>query len=133
MQHRMVDMYMAVEQAVSATYLATLRLDTPPPVRSRAVSAAKVTIARALRLVGQEAVQLHGGMGRPSRCRSALLQARDGDGAPVRLGRSPHRPLRRAGAGGLGSRPLVRARAPSSPGCCAAPRSSCCRSIRRGS
>jgi alkylation response protein AidB-like acyl-CoA dehydrogenase len=63
LQHRMVDMYMAVEQAVSASYLATLRLDAPAPVRSRAVSAAKVTVARALREVGQEAVQMHGAMG----------------------------------------------------------------------
>jgi len=61
LQHRMVNMYMEVEQATAASYLATLSLDGPN--RRRAVSAAKATIARAARLVGQEAVQLHGGMG----------------------------------------------------------------------
>lgn len=63
LQHRMVDMYMELEQAVSATYLAVLNLDAEPEVRSRAVSAAKATVGRAARFVGQNAVQLHGGMG----------------------------------------------------------------------
>lgn len=63
LQHRMVDMHMEMEQAVSATYLATLRLGSEPAERARAVSAAKVTVSRAARFVGQSAVQLHGGMG----------------------------------------------------------------------
>jgi alkylation response protein AidB-like acyl-CoA dehydrogenase len=63
LQHRMVDMYMELEQAVSAVYLAVLNLDTDPDTRARAVSAAKVTVGRAARFVGQNAVQLHGGMG----------------------------------------------------------------------
>ena len=63
LQHRMVDMYMEVEQSVAATYLAVLNLEAEPDVRARAVSAAKATIGRAARVVGQEAVQLHGGMG----------------------------------------------------------------------
>jgi alkylation response protein AidB-like acyl-CoA dehydrogenase len=63
LQHRMVDMYMALEQAVSAVYLATLKLDQPPQERARAVSAAKVTIGRSGRFIGQNAVQIHGGMG----------------------------------------------------------------------
>jgi alkylation response protein AidB-like acyl-CoA dehydrogenase len=63
LQHRMVDMYMEVEQAVAATYLAVLNLEASPDVRARAVSAAKATIGRAARFVGQQAVQLHGGMG----------------------------------------------------------------------
>ncbi|MCX5044416.1 acyl-CoA dehydrogenase family protein [Aldersonia sp. NBC_00410] len=63
LQHRMVDMYMELEQAISAAYLATLKLDAEPNERARAVSAAKVTIARAARFIGQNAVQLHGGMG----------------------------------------------------------------------
>ena len=63
LQHRMVDMYMEVEQAVAAVYLAVLNLDAEPAVRARAVSAAKATIGRAARFVGQQAVQLHGGMG----------------------------------------------------------------------
>ncbi|MBE5460263.1 acyl-CoA dehydrogenase family protein [Mycobacteroides abscessus] len=61
LQHRMVDMHIEVEQSVAASYLASLNLEGPR--RARAVSAAKATIARAARLVGQEAVQLHGGMG----------------------------------------------------------------------
>jgi alkylation response protein AidB-like acyl-CoA dehydrogenase len=63
LQHRMVDMHMEVEQSVAAVYLATLNLDADDTVRSRAVSAAKATIGRAARFIGQNAVQLHGGMG----------------------------------------------------------------------
>jgi len=63
LQHRMVDMYMELEQAVAAVYLAVLNLEAEPQVRARAVSAAKATIGRAARFIGQQAVQLHGGMG----------------------------------------------------------------------
>ena len=63
LQHRMVDMFTAVEEAVSMTYYATLMLDAEPPARGRAVSAAKVQVGTALRHVGQEAVQIHGGIG----------------------------------------------------------------------
>ncbi|KDE98223.1 acyl-CoA dehydrogenase [Mycolicibacterium aromaticivorans JS19b1 = JCM 16368] len=63
LQHRMVDMYMELEQSVAAVYLAVLNLEAEPKVRARAVSAAKATIGRAARFIGQNAVQLHGGMG----------------------------------------------------------------------
>ncbi|WP_193043658.1 acyl-CoA dehydrogenase family protein [Mycolicibacterium baixiangningiae] len=63
LQHRMVDMHMEVEQSVAATFLAVLNLDSDDDVRARAVSAAKATIGRAARFIGQNAVQLHGGMG----------------------------------------------------------------------
>lgn len=63
LQHRMVDMYTAYEQAVSLTYLATLRLGTDEVERKKAVSAAKVGVGQAARLIGQEAVQIHGGNG----------------------------------------------------------------------
>jgi alkylation response protein AidB-like acyl-CoA dehydrogenase len=63
LQHRMVDMHIEVEQAVAAVYLAVLNLDAEPATRARAVSAAKATVGRAARFVGQNAVQLHGGMG----------------------------------------------------------------------
>lgn len=63
LQHRMVDMYTAYEQSVSLTYLATLRLDAEETERKRAVSAAKVGVGQAARLIGQEAVQIHGGNG----------------------------------------------------------------------
>ncbi len=63
LQHRMVDMYIELEQAVAAALLAALKLDADPAARARAVSAAKATVGRAARFVGQSAVQLHGGMG----------------------------------------------------------------------
>ncbi len=63
LQHRMVDIFMALEQAVSITYMATLKLDAPAVERARAASAAKVQIGKAGRFVGQMAVQTHGGMG----------------------------------------------------------------------
>ncbi|MCK0091176.1 acyl-CoA dehydrogenase family protein [Rhodococcus sp. F64268] len=63
LQHRMVDMYMELEQAVSAVYLAVLHLGSDDADRARAVSAAKATTSRAARFIGQNAVQLHGGMG----------------------------------------------------------------------
>jgi alkylation response protein AidB-like acyl-CoA dehydrogenase len=56
-------MYMELEQAVAAACLAVLNLDAEAEVRARAVSAAKVTVGRAARFLGQNAVQLHGGMG----------------------------------------------------------------------
>jgi hypothetical protein len=63
LQHRMVDMFMAFEQAVSMTYMAHIKLGEPAAERARAVSAAKVQIGRACRFIGQNAIQLHGGMG----------------------------------------------------------------------
>lgn len=63
LQHRMVDMFMEHEQSVSMTYMATLKLDEAESERKKAVSAAKVRIGQAGRFVGQEAVQIHGGMG----------------------------------------------------------------------
>ena len=61
LQHRMVDMFMEVEQAVSITLMATLKLDTPD--RATAVSAAKSKVGKACKFVGQSAVQIHGGIG----------------------------------------------------------------------
>ncbi|GAA4282649.1 acyl-CoA dehydrogenase family protein [Brevibacterium daeguense] len=63
LQHRMVDMHIELERSVSAAYLATLRLGDAPDQRARAVSAAKVTLSRAAKFIGENAVQLHGGMG----------------------------------------------------------------------
>jgi alkylation response protein AidB-like acyl-CoA dehydrogenase len=64
LQHRMVDMFIQLEQSISMTYMATIRLsDSDPVERAKAVSGAKVQIARACRFVGQNAIQLHGGMG----------------------------------------------------------------------
>jgi len=64
LQHRMADMLMQLELARSATYGATLALDdADAAARACAVSAAKVTVDDALRFIGQNAIQLHGGMG----------------------------------------------------------------------
>ena len=63
LQHRMVDMFMEHEQSISMTYMATLKLDEPEVERKKAVSAAKVRIGQAGRFVGQESIQIHGGMG----------------------------------------------------------------------
>jgi alkylation response protein AidB-like acyl-CoA dehydrogenase len=64
LRHRMVDMYIQLEQAVSMTRLAAVALADPDPAaRARAVSGAKVQAGLACRLVGQQAIQLHGGMG----------------------------------------------------------------------
>jgi len=63
LQHRMVDMFIQVEQSVSMTYMAHIRLAEPDQARAKAVSAAKVQIGRACVFVGQNAIQVHGGMG----------------------------------------------------------------------
>tara|TARA_R110000787_G_scaffold3702_5_gene14339 strand:- start:24154 stop:25308 length:1155 start_codon:yes stop_codon:yes gene_type:complete len=63
LQHRMVDMFMEHEQSVSMTYMATLKLDEDDITRKKAASAAKVRIGQGGRFVGQQAIQIHGGMG----------------------------------------------------------------------
>ncbi|WP_280497834.1 acyl-CoA dehydrogenase family protein [Nocardia asiatica] len=63
LQHRMVDMHIELEQAIAAVHLAVHSLRSSAEERARAVSAAKVTVARAARFIGQNAVQLHGAMG----------------------------------------------------------------------
>ncbi|WP_375772727.1 acyl-CoA dehydrogenase family protein [Archangium gephyra] len=64
LQHHMVDMYIAQEQARSMAILAADRADSPDaPARTKAISAAKVQIGRSGRFVGQWAIQLHGGIG----------------------------------------------------------------------
>ena len=66
LQHRMVEMYIHAEQARSMAILAAAKVDDAgcsAAERRRAVSMAKVKIADAARIVSQESVQLHGGMG----------------------------------------------------------------------
>ncbi|MFM0504551.1 acyl-CoA dehydrogenase family protein [Paraburkholderia caffeinilytica] len=64
LQHRMVEMLIHAEQARSVTYLAAVRYSSADAdERRRAVSAAKARVGQAARFVGQQAVQLHGGMG----------------------------------------------------------------------
>ncbi len=63
LQHRMVDMFIQLEQAISMTYMAHIKLGEPAAERAKSLSAAKVQIGRACKFVGQNAIQLHGGMG----------------------------------------------------------------------
>jgi len=64
LQHRIADMLIHLEQARSMSYLAALRCaDSNVTERRRALSAAKAVVGQAGRFVGQQAVQLHGGMG----------------------------------------------------------------------
>jgi alkylation response protein AidB-like acyl-CoA dehydrogenase len=64
LQHRMADMFLNAEQATSMSYLAAIKcIDPDAGERRRALSAAKVAIGQAGRFVGQQAIQLHGGMG----------------------------------------------------------------------
>ena len=64
LQHRAVDMYVLLEQARSMALLATMMAGEDDAVeRHKAVAAAKVQIGRSGRKLGQEAVQLHGGIG----------------------------------------------------------------------
>jgi alkylation response protein AidB-like acyl-CoA dehydrogenase len=63
LQHRMVDMFMATEESYSMALRATIKLGESDAERAKAVAAAKVSIGRNARFVGQAAVQIHGGMG----------------------------------------------------------------------
>src|SRR5215472_10499490 len=64
LQHRSVDMLVALEQARSmAMFAAVTAADEDAMERRRAIAAAKVQIGRSGKHVGQEAIQLHGGIG----------------------------------------------------------------------
>ncbi len=61
LQHRMVDMYIAQQQAQSASLMANLKLGDPD--RARTVSAAKAAMGKYARTMAESAVQIHGGIG----------------------------------------------------------------------
>ena len=64
LQHRAADMFVAVEQARSMSMFATMAADIDDArERATAVAAAKVQIGKSLKFVGQQAIQLHGGIG----------------------------------------------------------------------
>jgi len=64
LQHRAADMFVALEQARSMSMFATMAADfDDAKERTKAVSAAKVQIGKSLKFVGQQAIQLHGGIG----------------------------------------------------------------------
>jgi alkylation response protein AidB-like acyl-CoA dehydrogenase len=63
LRHRVADMKMQLELARSMSYYASLKLNAPADERRRALARAKVQLGQSMRYVGQQAVQLHGGIG----------------------------------------------------------------------
>lgn len=63
LRHRLADMKMQLELGRSMSYYAWLKLLSPAPERAQAVARAKVQLGQAMRFVGQQSVQLHGGIG----------------------------------------------------------------------
>jgi len=63
LRHRIADMKMQLELARSMSYYASLKLNAPAAERSAALSRAKYQLGQSMRFVGQQAVQLHGGIG----------------------------------------------------------------------
>ena len=63
LRHRIADMKMQLELARSMSYYATLKLGEAPAARRRAIAQAKVQLGRSARYLGQQAIQLHGGIG----------------------------------------------------------------------
>ena len=63
LRHRMADVKMQLELARSMSYFATLKLGEEAPGRRRALSQAKLQLGQSMRFVGQQCIQLHGGIG----------------------------------------------------------------------
>jgi alkylation response protein AidB-like acyl-CoA dehydrogenase len=63
LRHRVADCKMQLELARSMSYYATLKLGESAAVRRKAVSQAKVQLGQSMRFVGQQCIQLHGGIG----------------------------------------------------------------------
>ncbi|MBN9365914.1 MAG: acyl-CoA dehydrogenase family protein [Comamonadaceae bacterium] len=63
LRHRAADVKMQLELARSMSYYASLKLGAPAPERRRALAQAKVQLGQSMRFVGQQSVQMHGGIG----------------------------------------------------------------------
>ena len=63
LQHRMVDMFMEYEQCKSLLYMATMKFEEGAQDAKKAISGLKYQVGKAGKYIGQQAVQLHGGMG----------------------------------------------------------------------
>ena len=63
LQHRMAEMLLEIEQARSAVINAAAALEKPQPERDRILAATKYSIGRIGRLVAEESIQMHGGIG----------------------------------------------------------------------
>jgi alkylation response protein AidB-like acyl-CoA dehydrogenase len=68
LRHRIADVKMQLELARSMSYFASLKLNEPAPQRRRAISQAKVQLGQSMRFVGQQCIQLHGGIGVTDEC-----------------------------------------------------------------
>jgi alkylation response protein AidB-like acyl-CoA dehydrogenase len=62
-RHRLADMAIQLDEARSMALRAALKADSAPVERARAASAAKAKIGKCARFVGEQSIQLHGGMG----------------------------------------------------------------------
>ncbi|MBK6470456.1 MAG: acyl-CoA dehydrogenase family protein [Betaproteobacteria bacterium] len=63
LRHRMADVKMQLELGRSMSYYASLKLGEPPAQRRRAIAQARVQLGQSMRYVGQQCIQLHGGIG----------------------------------------------------------------------
>jgi alkylation response protein AidB-like acyl-CoA dehydrogenase len=63
LRHRIADVKMQLELGRSMSYYASLKLGEPTPQRRRAISQARVQLGQSMRHVGQQCIQLHGGIG----------------------------------------------------------------------
>ncbi|MDE2628831.1 MAG: acyl-CoA dehydrogenase family protein [Burkholderiales bacterium] len=63
LRHRIADVKMQLELARSMSYYASLKLNEPAPARRRALAQAKLQLGQSMRFVGQQCIQLHGGIG----------------------------------------------------------------------
>ena len=97
-------MLVAIEQARSMAYYAVMMSEEPDARRrAAAISAAKVQIGRSARLVGQEAIQLHGGIGMTEECQAGHYMRRLSM-VEILLGDTAHHLRRLAACGGLDDR-----------------------------
>jgi alkylation response protein AidB-like acyl-CoA dehydrogenase len=63
LRHRVADMKMQLELARSMSYYASLKLNAPSDERRRAMARAKYQLGVSMRFIGQQSVQMHGGIG----------------------------------------------------------------------
>jgi len=63
LKHRIADVKMQLELGRSMSYFASLKLNEPAPQRRRAIAQAKYQLGQSMRFVGQQCIQLHGGIG----------------------------------------------------------------------
>jgi len=63
LKHRIADVKMQLELGRSMSYFASLKLNDPAPQRRRAIAQAKYQLGQSMRFVGQQCIQLHGGIG----------------------------------------------------------------------